>query len=478
MSKRLETLRSQHEALVARQAAIKAELREIVERDGDPTDDEAVQTRSLVAEHEDIGPKADALRQEIESLEAVLNAPERAQVAGVAPTILVRKDNPLTDEAVMYGPVEQVRGAARTAIEKMVEADDKTRQALTVVLQRADDQTGRLSRHMIAASREEYRTAFAKLLKGDTFSLSPEEVRAVQHVRAAGLTDSLGGYAVPTVTDVSLIIGGDHDGLTPNTIRQLANVRPISGDNLNVTTTDGITASYVAAQTESTDGSPTLGRITITPHKAHTFVPFDVEIQGDWSAMESEMRRLMMIAKDDLEMTKFVTGTGSNEPLGLFYDIYTNYTARVKASAGSNTFAATDIYATAQHVPDRFRYRGVWLANEVSYDTVRTFATHAGGNMFQESIALDRPGTILGRPAYGQASIDSTYGSGENYILLFGDVREAYTIVDRVGMTVELIPHLFGGTNNYPMGMRGLYAWWRNGAAVVNDDAVAVLNIT
>ena len=41
-----------------------------------------------------------------------------------------------------------------------------------------------------------------------------------------------------------------------------------------------------------------------------TFVPFTVEIQGDWAAMESEMRRMMMVAKDDLEMTAFATGSG------------------------------------------------------------------------------------------------------------------------------------------------------------------------
>lgn len=477
MSKRLETLRSQYEAFAARQAAIKTELSEIVSRDGAPTDEEAVQTRSLVAEHAEIGPKADALRQEIDSLEAVLNSPERAQERP-APTVFVRQADPLKDEGVQYGPIEQVRGAARTAIETLPHASDQVRESLTRSLERADDPSGKLSRHMIAASRPEYRSAWSKLMQGREYDLTDVERRAVGHVRAASLTDSLGGYAVPTVVDTSLILGGTHDGLTPNTIRQLANVRQITGDNLNVTKSDGVTASYVAAQTEATDGSPTLERITITPHKAHVFVPFDVEIQGDWPAMESEISRLMMVAKDDLELTKFTTGTGTNEPWGLFYDIYTTYTGQVQASASANTFAAADVYALAQQVVQRFRYRGVWLANEITYDTVRTFATHAGANLFNESITVDRPGTILGRPAFGHAAIDATYGSGENYIMGFGDVREAYTIVDRVGMTTEFVPHLFGGTNNFPVGMRGIYAWWRNGAAVVNDDAFAVLNIT
>ena len=53
---RIETLRTQLDALEARQAAVKAELLEIVERDGDPSDEEATQTRSLVSEFNEIDP--------------------------------------------------------------------------------------------------------------------------------------------------------------------------------------------------------------------------------------------------------------------------------------------------------------------------------------------------------------------------------------------------------------------------------------
>lgn len=476
MSKRLETLRNKLEALEAERAAAKSELLEIVERDGDPTEDEATQTRSLVAKFEELGPQADALAEEIRSLEAVLNAPERARVAG-APTVLIRQANPLDDENVQYGPIDQVRGAAKTAIERVAQTSDHVREQMTRTLERTDDPSGRLSRHIIAASRDTYRSAFGKLISGRQYELTPDEIRSVQHVRAASLTDASGGYAVPTVLDPTIILTGAHDGLTPNTVRQLANVVQITGDNYNVVQSAGVTASYVAEATEATDNAPTLAIKTITPYKAHAFVPFTYEIQGDWPQMESEMGRLLMVAKDDLEIEKFTTGTGSTQPLGLVYDMYTNYSGQTQASASPDTFAAADIYALANKVALRFRARGQWMANEVIFDRVRGFGA-AEKDIWESSIALDRPATILGRPVYGNAAMDSTYGSGENYVMIFGDIREGYTIVDRVGMSVELIPNLFGGTNNYPNGMRGLYAYWRNGAAVVNSSALATLNIT
>lgn len=477
MSKRLETLRSQLEAIEAERAAVKAELLEIVERDGDPTDDETAQTRSLVTKAEELAPKADELRNEIARLEAVLNAPERS-VERPSPTVFVRKANPLDDESVQYGPTEQVRGAARTAVENIPHAPDHVKNDLYRSLERADDVKGTLARHMIAASRPAYRSAFAKLISGSAWSLTPDEARAVEHVRTASLTDSLGGFAVPTVLDPTLILTGTHDGLVPNPMRQLANVRQIVGDNLNLVSTAGVSASWAAEGAEATDASPTLANLTLTPYKAHVAIPFTVEIAGDWAGMEAEMRRLMMVAKDDLEADAFLNGTGSTRPLGLLYDIYTNYTGQVQASAGSNTFAAADIYALAQKVAARYRGRGVWLANEITYDRVRGFASSSIKDIYQESIALGRPGTILGAPAYGSPVIDATFGSGENYIMAFGDINAAYTIVDRVGMSVELVPHLLGTGNNLPNGTRALYAWWRVGGRVVDSGAVAVLNIT
>jgi hypothetical protein len=43
----------------------------------------------------------------------------------------------------------------------------------------------------------------------------------------------------------------------------------------------------------------------------------------------------------------------------------------------------------------------------------------------------------------------------DNYMLIAGNF-DRYHIIDRVGMTVELVPHLFATGNNRPSGQRGL----------------------
>ena len=483
---RLEQLRKQLAALIEKREAERKELLELT--NVDKLDDKQE------ARFKELSPrfKADAdgkpewaeddqirsTKAEITQLEAVLAGFGNDHVEKPAsPTFKRQQIDPFKDESIMYAPVDQVRGAARTAVEKLPLTDDSIRSQLYATLERADDPSGKLSRHMIAAARPEYRSAFSKLISGQGYSLSPEEVRAVEHVRAASLTDAAGGYSVPVVLDATLLLTGTHDGLTPNVVRQLANVRQISGDNLNLVSTAGVTASWTTEATEATDDAPTLSTLALTPYKAHVTVPYTIEIAMDWVGMEQEMRRLMTVAKDDLEIEAFTTGNGSNRPLGLFYDIYTNYTGQVQASAGSNTFTEPDLYALIQKVAYRYRNRGVWMGNEIIFDKVRQFNVASAGSVWVQ-LSADRPGTILGRQAYGNPQVDGTYGSGENYVMLYGDIREAYTIVDRVGMVVEPVQHLFGSSNNLPNGMRALYAYWRTGARVVNSGAVAVLNIT
>jgi predicted phage gp36 major capsid-like protein len=56
-------------------------------------------------------------------------------------------------------------------------------------------------------------------------------------------------------------------------------------------------------------------------------------------------------------------------------------------------------------------------------------------------------------------------------VLKYGDFRAGFTIVDHVGMTIELVPHVMGA-NRRPTGKRGLYAYWRNSSEVVNEAAI------
>jgi len=95
-----------------------------------------------------------------------------------------------------------------------------------------------------------------------------------------------------------------------------------------------------------------------------------------------------------------------------------------------------------------------------------------------ERIGADRPALLMGRNAYEAEAMDGTITAlADNLILVFGDF-ENYVIADRIGMTVEFIPHLLHVTTNRPSGQRGWYAYFRVGADSVNDGGFRILNVT
>lgn len=68
--------------------------------------------------------------------------------------------------------------------------------------------------------------------------------------------------------------------------------------------------------------------------------------------------------------------------------------------------------------------------------------------------------------------MDSAIAARKN-LLVYGDLQN-YVISQRIGSSVELIPHLFG-TNRRPTGARGVWMWVRYGADSINDAAFRML---
>jgi hypothetical protein len=91
----------------------------------------------------------------------------------------------------------------------------------------------------------------------------------------------------------------------------------------------------------------------------------------------------------------------------------------------------------------------------------------------------DNPPYLLGKRFFENSNVDSTIvpaATANNYVLLYGDVRAAFTIVDRIGTTIELIPNLVGA-NQRPTGQRGALLWFRTGSEVVVPQAMRMLDV-
>jgi HK97 family phage major capsid protein len=147
------------------------------------------------------------------------------------------------------------------------------------------------------------------------------------------------------------------------------------------------------------------------------------------------------------------------------------------ASTTADTFTLDDVYKTQGSLPARYRNQPgtAWMANNLIYNKVRQFDT-AGGAGLWETVGNDRPSQLLGRPIMESEDMDGTIDATQNNrVLLFGDF-DNFVIVDRIGMTVEFIPHLFHVANNRPSNQKGWLAYLRHGSDSVNDSAFRMLN--
>jgi HK97 family phage major capsid protein len=230
---------------------------------------------------------------------------------------------------------------------------------------------------------------------------------------------------------------------------------------------------------EVSDDSPTLAQPTATVTKAQAFIPFSIEVGQDWGSLESEMARLIQDAKDVEEATAFATGAGTGvNPQG----VLTGATSTV--AAGTAAFTVAHGYALLEALPARFRPNAVFVANLTQYNRIRQLDTAGGANLWVQNltqgIGNDATGnigaTFLGKPAYESSVMSSVLTAGAK-LMIFGDFRY-FLIVDRIGMTVEIVPHLFGATNQRPIGSRGLLAYWRNTSRVLSTAAFKTLVTT
>lgn len=365
---------------------------------------------------------------------------------------------------------QELRARALSAIEKMKGATDHIRGAATHILESFDDKTGTIARMCLATSSPEYLRAWSKLARGRGHMISPEEQRALE--RAMSLTDSSGGYLVPFQLDPTIILTSDG---SRNQIRQAAREVVATGDVWNGVSAGAVSWRWAAEGSEAGDNAPTFDQPTVPVHKADGFVPISIEALEDEANVTSEVGRLLAEGKDIHDAAAFVTGTGSGQPTGIVTALAGS--AAEMAPATAETFASDDVYAMDSDLPARYRAMASWAANRSIYNLIRQFDTQGGADMW-ERIGADMPPQLIGRPALEAEDMDASWNTAataNNYILVFGDFQH-YIIADRVGMTVEFIPHLVGA-NQRPTGQRGWYAYYRVGADVSHVGAFRMLNL-
>jgi len=396
----------------------------------------------------------------------------------------VKKDPFDLNELRFGAPVAELRGRAKAGVESVPFIEDEHKQELFRKLEKVDDVRGVIPNLILRTGATAYQTAFHKGLAGAMNLWTDEERAAVAQVQeyrtAMSLSDSAGGYGVPFTLDPTLIL--TNNGAI-NPIRGLARQETITTDTWNGLSSAGVTASYDAELAEVSDDSPTFAQPTVQTREGRAFVQGSIAITQDYRNLAGDILTMLADGKDRLDSTMFWSGaSGSNQPIGI--ETALNGGSSEVAQSAGEAMTVADIYKTLNALPARWRKgnRVAWTAELSTINFIRQFATANNYHAFLTDLGGGQPSQMLGYPLYEWSDMDAysavdAAATAVNHLLLIGDWNQ-YLIADRVGMSVEFVPHIFDTNANLPKAVRGWFAFWRTGADSLVDNAFRLFTLT
>ena len=350
---------------------------------------------------------------------------------------------------------------------------DSTRDRMADLVDTHDSHEHEISRRIIATASPIYRRAFKKYVTGR--QLSYEETQATERAAMAIGVDSTGGFAVPFAFDPTFINIGAHTSVNP--YRAACRVETITGtDTWHGVTSTAVSVAYATEAAATTEGAPTLAQPEVIVKRAQGFATVSYEAMQDRPDLGSELARLFSEAKDTYEENQFTLGVGTTVfPAGMF--LLSQFTTL--KTAGAAAVVVGDILAMEAALPIRWRANGSWFLTRAAIRAIQAFETTGGqlfgglgypsvGNPVQNSTG-NTGLTLLGYPVWETPSAPWTPTTPDTNVAVFCDPSN-YLIVDRLGMSVELVPNLFDATTGFPTGNRGVMAFWRNSAKAIVAD--------
>ena len=298
----------------------------------------------------------------------------------------------------------------------------------------------------------EYKEAFWNAMRGREF---------VRNALSIG-TDEQGGYLVPDEFARTLVQAlQDH-----NIIRGLARIIPTSSGEMQIPVVAGEgTASWVAEAGEIPDSDSTFDQVLLGAYKIGTMIRISRELLADSAfPMESFIAEEFGRRIGTLEEDAFINGDGVHKPTGVLTEAQIGTTV---SSVTAITF--DDVMDLFHSLRTPYRNRAVFITNDLTVKVLRKLKSNDGQYLWQPSVAMGLPDTILGRPVHVSGYVPVI--EAEAKVMAFGDFS-FYWIGDRQGKTFQRLNELYSRTDQV-----GFKATQRVDGKLILPEAVQVLQM-
>lgn len=311
---------------------------------------------------------------------------------------------------------------------------------------------------------KKYRDSFQSFLRrpGDERSLFPEEAKAL----SVGI-DPDGGYTV-TPAMGNRILERIYE-IDP--IRRLAGAESITTNAIEfMVDRDESGAGW---ETETVAGAetttPEIGKRRIAVYNMYARPKATQQLLED-SGINVEMWLANKVAERfaRVEGAAFVTGDGVGKPRGfLTYPTGTSWGQIQQVNMGAAAALTADGFISVKYaLTEYFLERGTWLMNRSAVADAMKLKDGVGNYIWKPAlIASDPSSTILGSPVRMATSMPAVAANALSVV--YADFKEAYLIIDRLGITIQRDPYTAKPFVEF-------YTRKRVGGDVMNFDAIKI----
>ncbi len=296
-------------------------------------------------------------------------------------------------------------------------------------------------------------------------------------------TDSAGGYAVPEMIsrDVTIL----QKKMSP--VRDLVKVVQVgTNDYKELVDLGGETSGWVG-ETGSRTGTATPALRQVTPTQGEIYAYPTV---SEWSLddiffnvpewLSNRVARSFAIEEGDA----VIRGDGSNKPTGMINTSpvttsdeasplraaaayqYINCDTDADGSPASPGVRADSLIDVVYTLNSMYRAGATWIMNSLTTGAVRKLKDTTGQYLWQPSLQAGQPAMLLGYPVATWEQMDDI---GNNlFPIAFGNWKEAYVLVDRVGTRITR-------DDVTAIGYVKFYVRRREGGIPLNNDAAKFL---
>lgn len=196
-----------------------------------------------------------------------------------------------------------------------------------------------------------------------------------------------------------------------------------------------------ADQTGNQDQALAYGKRTMTPHPIQGQCIIGKELMRNWPQAESMVHQELQIDLGEKLERAYLTGDGHMKPLG----VLVNHADGI--SAGRNTVSAAvaqagydDFVKQKYSLKPQYRAQASWLLHRLMLQDLALLKDTQGRPLWQPSMVVGQPDTILGLPLGESEFMPSTKASGAFFSIL--GAWQYYYILFDMGMSMQRLDEI------------------------------------